>query len=575
MTQETTEVKEKSLNFVEEVIEEAIAKGKTRVQTRFPPEPNGYLHIGHAKAICLDFGVAQRYGGVCNLRFDDTNPTKEDVEYVDAIKEDIEWLGFKWGAEYYASDYFQQLWDFAVRLIKQGKAYIDEQTSEQIAEQKGTPTQAGIESPYRNRPIEENLDLFMKMTAGEIEEGRMVLRAKIDMASSNMHFRDPIIYRVVNHPHHRTGDKWKVYPMYDFAHGQSDYFEGVTHSLCTLEFVPHRPLYDLFVDWVKEGVDESDERPRQYEFNKLNLNYTLMSKRNLLILVKEGLVNGWDDPRMPTLCGFRRRGYSPESIRSFVDKIGYTTYDALNDMALLESAVRDDLNKRATRVSAVLDPVKLVITNYPEGQVEAMEAVNNPEDSESGTHTIEFSRELWMERDDFMEDAPKKYFRMTPGQEVRLKNAYIVKCTGCEKDENGRVTTVYAEYDPESKTGMPGSNRKVKGTLHWVSCDHCIKAEVRLYDRLWRVENPRDEMAAIRKATGCEALEAMKQMINEDSLKVLTECYVEKFLAEAKPYDYLQFQRIGYFNVDKESTPEHLVFNRTVTLKDTWAKINK
>ncbi|MBR6721341.1 MAG: glutamine--tRNA ligase/YqeY domain fusion protein [Alistipes sp.] len=575
MAIETTEVKEKSLNFVEEVIEEAIAKGKKRVQTRFPPEPNGYLHIGHAKAICLDFGVAQRYGGVCNLRFDDTNPTKEDVEYVDAIKEDIEWLGFKWGNEYYASDYFQQLWDFAVRLIKQGKAYVDEQTSEQIAEQKGTPTQAGVDSPYRNRPIEENLDLFMKMTNGEIEEGRMVLRAKIDMASSNMHFRDPIIYRVVNHPHHRTGDKWKVYPMYDFAHGQSDYFEGVTHSLCTLEFVPHRPLYDLFVDWVKEGVDESDERPRQYEFNKLNLNYTLMSKRNLLILVKEGLVNGWDDPRMPTLCGFRRRGYSPESIRNFVDKIGYTTYDALNDMALLESAVRDDLNKRATRVSAVIDPVKLVITNYPEGQVEAMEAVNNPEDPEAGSHTIEFSRELWMERDDFMEDAPKKYFRMTPGQEVRLKNAYIVKCTGCDKDETGRVTTVYAEYDPDTKTGMPGSNRKVKGTLHWVSCDHCIKAEVRLYDRLWRVENPRDEMAAIRKATGCEALEAMQQMINEDSLKVLTECYVEKFLADAKPYDYLQFQRIGYFNVDKESTSDRLIFNRTVTLKDTWAKINK
>ncbi len=575
MAIETTEVKEKSLNFVEEVIEEAIAKGKKRVQTRFPPEPNGYLHIGHAKAICLDFGVAQRYGGVCNLRFDDTNPTKEDVEYVDAIKEDIEWLGFKWGNEYYASDYFQQLWDFAVRLIKQGKAYVDEQTSEQIAEQKGTPTQAGVDSPYRNRPIEENLDLFMKMTNGEIEEGRMVLRAKIDMASSNMHFRDPIIYRVVNHPHHRTGDKWKVYPMYDFAHGQSDYFEGVTHSLCTLEFVPHRPLYDLFVDWVKEGVDESDERPRQYEFNKLNLNYTLMSKRNLLILVKEGLVNGWDDPRMPTLCGFRRRGYSPESIRNFVDKIGYTTYDALNDMALLESAVRDDLNKRATRVSAVIDPVKLVITNYPEGQVEAMEAVNNPEDPEAGSHTIEFSRELWMERDDFMEDAPKKYFRMTPGQEVRLKNAYIVKCTGCDKDETGRVTTVYAEYDPDTKTGMPGSNRKVKGTLHWVSCDHCIKAEVRLYDRLWKVENPRDEMAAIRKATGCEALEAMQQMINEDSLKVLTECYVEKFLADAKPYDYLQFQRIGYFNVDKESTSDRLIFNRTVTLKDTWAKINK
>ena len=576
MTTEVTEVKEKSLNFVEEVIEEAIAKGKTRVQTRFPPEPNGYLHIGHAKAICLDFGVAKRYGGVCNLRFDDTNPTKEDVEYVEAIKEDIKWLGFEWGAEYYASDYFQQLWDFAIRLIKQGKAYIDEQTSEEIAAQKGTPTQAGTESPYRNRPIEENLDLFMKMTNGEIEEGKMVLRAKIDMASSNMHFRDPIIYRVVNHPHHRTGDKWKVYPMYDFAHGQSDYFEGVTHSLCTLEFVPHRPLYDLFVDWVKEGVDPSDERPRQYEFNKLNLNYTLMSKRNLLILVKEGLVNGWDDPRMPTLCGFRRRGYSPESIRNFVDKIGYTTYDALNDMALLESAVRDDLNKRATRVSAVINPVKLIITNYPEGQVEQMEAVNNPEDPASGTHIIEFSRELWMERDDFMEEASKKFERMTPGKEVRLKNAYIVRCTGCEKDENGNVVTVYAEYDPETRSGMPGSDRKIKGkTLHWVSCDHCIKAEVRLYDRLWKVENPRDEMAAIRKERGCEALEAMQEMINENSLQVLTECYVERYLAEAKPYDYLQFQRIGYFNVDKDSTSERLIFNRTVTLKDTWAKMNK
>ena len=576
MTTEVTEVKEKSLNFVEEVIEEAIAKGKTRVQTRFPPEPNGYLHIGHAKAICMDFGVAKRYGGVCNLRFDDTNPTKEDVEYVEAIKEDIKWLGFEWGAEYYASDYFQQLWDFAIRLIKQGKAYIDEQTSEEIAAQKGTPTQAGTESPYRNRPIEETLDLFMKMTNGEIEEGKMVLRAKIDMASSNMHFRDPIIYRVVNHPHHRTGDKWKVYPMYDFAHGQSDYFEGVTHSLCTLEFVPHRPLYDLFVDWVKEGVDPSDERPRQYEFNKLNLNYTLMSKRNLLILVKEGLVNGWDDPRMPTLCGFRRRGYSPESIRNFVDKIGYTTYDALNDMALLESAVRDDLNKRATRVSAVINPVKLIITNYPEGQVEQMEAVNNPEDPASGTHIIEFSRELWMERDDFMEEASKKFERMTPGKEVRLKNAYIVRCTGCEKDENGNVVTVYAEYDPETRSGMPGSDRKIKGkTLHWVSCDHCIKAEVRLYDRLWKVENPRDEMAAIRKERGCEALEAMQEMINENSLQVLTECYVERYLAEAKPYDYLQFQRIGYFNVDKDSTPERLIFNRTVTLKDTWAKMNK
>ena len=574
---ETEKIEKKSISFIEQIIVDDLAQGKNggRLQTRFPPEPNGYLHIGHAKAIAIDFGMAQKHGGVCNLRFDDTNPQKEDMEFVRAIEEDIKWLGFEWGKVCYASDYFQELWDFAEWCIMTDRAYIDEQTSEEIAAQKGTPTQAGTESPYRNRPIEENLDLFMKMTNGEIEEGRMVLRAKIDMASSNMHFRDPIIYRVVNHPHHRTGDKWKVYPMYDFAHGQSDYFEGVTHSLCTLEFVPHRPLYDLFVDWVKEGVDPSDERPRQYEFNKLNLNYTLMSKRNLLILVKEGLVNGWDDPRMPTLCGFRRRGYSPESIRNFVDKIGYTTYDALNDMALLESAVRDDLNKRATRVSAVLDPVKLVITNYPEGQVESFEAIDNPEDPNSATHTIEFSRELWMEREDFMEDAPKKYFRMTPGQEVRLNNAYIVKCTGCEKDENGNVTTVYAEYDPETKTGLPGSNRKVKGTLHWVSCDHCIKAEVRLYDRLWKVENPRDEMAAIRKERGCEALEAMQEMINEDSLKVLTECYVEKYLAEAKPYDYLQFQRIGYFNVDKDSTPDHLVFNRTVTLKDTWAKLNK
>ena len=574
---ENENLEKKSISFIEQEIIDDLSQGKNagRVQTRFPPEPNGYLHIGHAKAICMDFGMAEKYNGICNLRFDDTNPTKEDTEYVDAIMEDIKWLGFEWANVYYASDYFPQLWDFAVRLIKEGKAYIDEQTSEEIAAQKGTPTQAGTDSPYRNRPIEENLDLFMKMTNGEIEEGRMVLRAKIDMASSNMHFRDPIIYRVVNHPHHRTGDTWKVYPMYDFAHGQSDYFEGVTHSLCTLEFVPHRPLYDLFVDWVKEGDNLGNYRPRQYEFNKLNLNYTLMSKRNLLILVKEGLVSGWDDPRMPTLCAFRRRGYSPESIRNFVDKIGYTTYDALNDFALLESAVRDDLNKRATRVSAVLDPVKLVITNYPEGQVEAMEAVNNPEDAAAGTHTIEFSRELWIEREDFMEDAPKKYFRMTPGQEVRLKNAYIVKCTGCEKDENGKVTTVYAEYDPETKTGMPGSNRKVKGTIHWVSCDHCLKAEVRLYDRLWKVENPRDEMAAIRKEQGCEALDAMKQMINPDSLTVLTKCYVEKFLADAKPLDYLQFQRIGYFNVDKESTADHLVFNRTVTLKDSWAKMNK
>ena len=567
----------KNLNFIEAAVEKDLAEGKNggRVQTRFPPEPNGYLHIGHAKAICLDFGIAERHGGICNLRFDDTNPTKEDEEYVEAIKEDIQWLGYQWGNIYYASDYFQQLWDFAIRLIEEGKAYIDEQTSEQIAQQKGTPTQPGIESPYRNRPIEESLALFKKMNTGEIAEGAMVLRAKIDMANPNMHFRDPIIYRVVNHPHHRTGTTWKAYPMYDFAHGQSDFFEGVTHSLCTLEFVVHRPLYDLFIDWLKEGEDLNDNRPRQTEFNKLNLSYTLMSKRNLLTLVKENLVNGWDDPRMPTICGFRRRGYSPESIRKFIDKIGYTTYDALNEFALLESAVREDLNARAIRVSAVINPVKLIITNYPEGQVEELEAINNPEDPEAGSHTIEFSRELWMEREDFMEDAPKKYFRMTPGQEVRLKNAYIVKCTGCKKDENGEITEVYCEYDPNTRSGMPDANRKVKGTLHWVSCAHCQKAEVRLYDRLWKVENPRDELAAIREEKNCSPLEAMKEIINPNSLEIRKNCYVEKFVATLPKLSYLQFQRIGYFNIDSESTPDNLVFNRTVGLKDTWSKINK
>lgn len=564
----------KNLNFIEAIVEKDLAEGKNggRVQTRFPPEPNGYLHIGHAKAICLDFGIAERHNGVCNLRFDDTNPVKEDVEYIDSIKEDIEWLGFHWNNIYYASDYFQQLYDFAIELIKEGKAYVDEQSSELIAQQKGTPTQPGVESPYRNRPIEESLDLFQRMNAGEFEEGSMTLRAKIDMANSNMHFRDPIIYRILKTPHHRTGTHWKVYPMYDFAHGQSDYFEGVTHSLCTLEFVPHRPLYDLFIDWLKEGKDLDDNRPRQTEFNKLNLNYTLMSKRNLLTLVKEGLVNGWDDPRMPTLCGFRRRGYSPESIRKFIDKIGYTTYDALNEFSLLESAVREDLNVRATRVSAVLDPVKLIITNYPEGKVEEMEAINNPEDETAGSHIIEFSRELWMEREDFMEDAPKKFFRMTPGQEVRLKNAYIVKCTGCKKDEAGNVVEVYCEYDPNTRSGMPDSNRKVKGTLHWVSCAHCLPAEVRLYDRLWQVENPRDELARL-KEEGLSALDAMKQMINPDSLTVKTNCYVEKFLAEQKPLSYFQFQRIGYFNLDPDSKDGKLIFNRTVSLKDTWSKI--
>lgn len=558
---ESTE--KKSLNFIEQIVANDLQEGKNggRLQTRFPPEPNGYLHIGHAKAICMDFGVAQKFGGVCNLRFDDTNPQKEDTEYVEAIKQDIEWLGFKWGNIYHASDYFQKLWDFAVRLIKEGKAYVDEQTSEQIAAQKGTPTQPGVESPYRNRPIEESLQLFEKMNSGEIPEGAMVLRAKIDMANSNMHFRDPIIYRIINKEHHRTGNKWKVYPMYDFAHGQSDYFEGVTHSICTLEFVPHRPLYDHFIDELKEGKDLDDNRPRQYEFNRLNLTYTVMSKRKLLALVQEHLVDGWDDPRMPTVCGLRRRGYSPEAVRKFIDMIGYTKFDALNDYAMLEAAAREDLNARALRVSAVLDPVKLIITNYPEGQTEEMEAVNNPEREEDGTHTITFSRELWMERADFMEDAPKKFFRMVPGKEVRLKNAYIVKCTGCKKAADGTIEEVYAEYDPSSRSGLEGANRKVKGTLHWVSVAHSLPAEVRLYDRLFNVENPSADDRDFR------------ELLNPDSLKVLSNCYVEKFAAENPTGNrYLQFQRTGYFTADKNSTPDHLIFNRTVSLKDTWAK---
>lgn len=558
---ESTE--KKSLNFIEQIVANDLQEGKNggRLQTRFPPEPNGYLHIGHAKAICMDFGVAQKFGGVCNLRFDDTNPQKEDTEYVEAIKQDIEWLGFKWGNIYHASDYFQKLWDFAVRLIKEGKAYVDEQTSEQIAAQKGTPTQPGVESPYRNRPIEESLRLFEKMNSGEIPEGAMVLRSKIDMANSNMHFRDPIIYRIINKEHHRTGNKWKVYPMYDFAHGQSDYFEGVTHSICTLEFVPHRPLYDHFIDELKEGKDLDDNRPRQYEFNRLNLTYTVMSKRKLLALVQEHLVDGWDDPRMPTVCGLRRRGYSPEAVRKFIDMIGYTKFDALNDYAMLEAAAREDLNARALRVSAVLDPVKLIITNYPEGQTEEMEAVNNPEREEDGTHTITFSRELWMERADFMEDAPKKFFRMVPGKEVRLKNAYIVKCTGCKKAADGTIEEVYAEYDPSSRSGLEGANRKVKGTLHWVSVAHSLPAEVRLYDRLFNVENPSADERDFR------------ELLNPDSLKVLSNCYVEKFAAENPTGNrYLQFQRTGYFTADKNSTPDHLIFNRTVSLKDTWAK---
>ncbi len=555
----------RSLSFVEQLVEEDLAEGKNdgRIQTRFPPEPNGYLHIGHAKAICMDFGVAEHYNGICNLRFDDTNPSKENNEYVENILNDISWLGFKWGNIYYASDYFEKLWDFALWMINNGLAYIDEQTSEQIAQQKGTPTEPGTPSPYRDRPVEENLRLFNLMNTAEAKEGAMVLRAKLDMANPNMHFRDPIIYRTIHTPHHRTGTKWHAYPMYDFAHGQSDYFEGVTHSICTLEFVPHRPLYDKFVDLLQEKDNQTSYRPRQIEFNRLNLTYTIMSKRKLLALVEEKKVNGWDDPRMPTISGMRRRGYSPESIRKFIDSIGYTKFDALNDMALLEAAVRDDLNKKACRVSAVLNPVKLVITNYPEGMTEEMEAINNPENEADGSHTITFSRNLWIERDDFMEDAPKKFFRMTPGKEVRLKNAYIIMCTGCTKDADGNIVEIQAEYDPTSKSGMDGANRKVKGTLHWVSADHCKKAEVRIYERLFSVENPSADERDFH------------ELLNPDSLNVLNECYVEDFLQTKKPGDYLQFQRIGYFMLDPDTTSDKLVFNKTVGLKDTWAKQNK
>ena len=552
----------KSLNFIEQIVEADLKAGKNggRLNTRFPPEPNGYLHIGHAKAICMDFGIAEKFGGTCNLRFDDTNPVKEDVEYVDSIMEDIHWLGFDWGDRlYYASDYFPKLWDLAIRLIKEGKAYVDEQSSEEIARQKGTPTQPGIESPYRNRSVEENLDLFERMNKGEFEEGRFVLRAKIDMASPNMHFRDPIMYRIIKHPHHRTGTKWNVYPMYDFAHGQSDYFEGVTHSICTLEFEVHRPLYEYFVN---ELADDS-YCPRQIEFNRLNLTYTVMSKRKLLQLVKEGLVAGWDDPRMPTICGLRRRGYTPESIKNFIQKIGYTKYDGIISVSLLEHSIREDLNKTATRVSAVLNPVKLIITNYPENKVEYLETENNPEDPEAGTHQIPFTRELYIERDDFMENPPKKFFRLAPDQEVRLKSAYIIKCTGIKKDSDGNVEEIYCEYDPDTRSGMPGSMRKVKGTLHWVSAEYSSTAEVRLYDRLFNVENPAEEKDV-----------DFRELLNPDSLKIVDNCRIEPYLAEnAKPGNRYQFQRTGYFCVDPDSTDGHLVFNRTVSLKDSWEKL--
>lgn len=554
----------KGLNFVEQIVADDLKEGKNggRLNTRFPPEPNGYLHIGHAKAICMDFGLAEKFGGTCNLRFDDTNPVKEDVEYVDSIKEDIKWLGFDWAnREYYASDYFPQLFDLAVRLIKEGKAYVDDQTSEEIAAQKGTPTEPGKESPFRNRTPEENLDLFIRMNNGEFEEGSRVLRAKIDMASSNMHFRDPIMYRIIKHPHHRTGTKWKVYPMYDFAHGQSDYFEGVTHSICTLEFVPHRPLYDYFVN---ELADES-YRPRQIEFNRLNLTYTVMSKRKLLQLVKEKLVAGWDDPRMPTISGMRRRGFTPQSIRNFIDRIGYTKYEALNSVSLLEYAVREDLNKIATRVMAVINPVKVVITNYPENQVETVEMDNNPEMENAGTHKMPFSREIYIEREDFMENPPKKFFRLAPGGEVRLKGAYIIKCTDIVKDSKGNITEIRCTYDPESRSGLPGSMRKVKGTLHWVSASHAINATARIYDRLFNVENP-----------AAEPDRDFREMLNPDSLKVVENIKVEPFAIEnATEGAKFQFQRIGYFTPDKDSTPEKPVFNRTIALKDSWEKEQK
>jgi len=563
LTKEKEELKP-SVSFIEQFIVEDLKTGKNegKVITRFPPEPNGYLHIGHAKAICLDFGMAQKHGGKCNLRFDDTNPVKEDVEYIDSIKEDIHWLGFDWDdREYYASDYFGNLYHFAVELIQKGLAYVDDQPADLISSQKGTPSQPGIESPFRDRMADLNIELFGRMNNGEFEEGSRVLRAKIDMTSPNMHMRDPIIYRIIKSAHHRTGSKWNVYPMYDFAHGQSDYFEGVTHSLCTLEFEVHRPLYDWFIDQLKTD----DYRPRQIEFNRLNLTYTVMSKRKLLELVQQDYVKGWDDPRMPTLCGLRRRGFTPESIKRFVDLIGYTKVEAINDVSLLEHAVREDLNLKTPRVFGVLNPLKVVIKNYPEGKVENVELINNPEDETMGKRLVPFCREVYIEQDDFMEVPPNKFFRLAPGMEVRLKGAYIIKCEGFKKNETtGIIEEVYCSYDPETRSGGNSSEKKVKGTLHWVSAQHSVDAEVRLYDRLFNHEDPAGQKS-----------EDYRQFLNPDSLKVLTGCKVEPSLATSKPLDKFQFQRLGYFCVDYDSTPSKLVFNRTVSLKDTWAKINK
>ncbi|WP_059027217.1 glutamine--tRNA ligase/YqeY domain fusion protein [Gabonibacter massiliensis] len=561
VSEEENEVK--SLNFIEQIIEEELAEGKNggRVHTRFPPEPNGYLHIGHATSICLNFGLAAKYNGKCNLRFDDTNPSKEDVEYIDSILGDIRWLGFQWeGEPHYASDYFQQLYDWAEKMIMEGKAYVDDQPAEVISAQRMTPTEPGVNSPYRDRTPEENLDLFRRMKSGEFQAGEKVLRAKIDMASSNMLMRDPIMYRIMHVAHHRTGDQWCIYPMYDFTHGQSDYLEGITHSICTLEFEVHRPLYNWFLD----QLIETEYRPRQIEFARRNLSYTVMSKRRLLELVQKGIVAGWDDPRMPTISGLRRAGYTPESIRNFAEKVGVARREIVVDMALLEFCIREHLNKVAPRVMAVLDPVKVVIDNYPQGQTEYVEIENNPEDESAGTRAVPFSGELYIERDDFMENAPKKFFRMTIGNEVRLKGAYIVKCESVEKDEEGNVTTIHCTYDPDTRSGSGiNSNRKVKGTLHWVSAAEAIDAEVRLYDRLFKDPDP----------AGHKDID-FKEFLNENSLKVLTRCKLEPSLKEVKEGDRFQFQRLGYFCVDKDSQPGKLVFNRTVGLKDTWAKQN-
>lgn len=550
---------EKSLNFIEQIIEEDIANGTHggRVLTRFPPEPNGYLHIGHAKSICLNFGLALKYNGQTNLRFDDTNPITEDTEYVDSIKQDIQWLGFNWANEFYASDYFEQLYTFACKLIEQGYAYVDDSTSEEIAAMKGTPTEPGKESPYRNRSAAENLDLFTQMREGKFKDGEKVLRAKVDMSAPNMHMRDPIIYRIRHAHHHRTGDTWCIYPMYDFAHGQSDSIEQITHSVCTLEFIPHRPLYDWFIE--KLNIFPS----HQYEFARLNMTYAIMSKRKLLQLVNENHVTGWDDPRMPTISGLRRRGYTPDSIRQFCEKIGVAKRDNLIDISLLEFCIREELNKTANRVMAVLDPIKLVLTNYPDGQVEEMQVENNPEDTTAGSRTVPFSNTLYIEREDFMENPPKKFFRLGVGLAVRLKSAYIVKCDSFEKDADGNVTTVYATYLPESKSGTDNSGLTVKGTIHWVSAQHAATAEVRLYDRLFKVED-------VGNAEG-----DFKDHINPESLTVIQHAYVEPSLLGAKEGTRLQFMRKGYFCVDKDSQPGRPVFNRTVTLKDTWAKESK